>query len=202
MPKFVSTDRLAHLERIENAAQVLAGDSVNLEELSDAEAIRAALAPEAAEPSEAALQAAADSACDALFSEQGIQLQEGESHEDALAALVGRATAAEGFTASLSAGLTAAGIELPEATEEAPLTAESITAAIASGVETLAQKKLVGLAARAGIDLDEVPETDEGDAEPKSGTEILAKYNSLKGEARTAYFAEHSAVILEAQRSA
>jgi len=193
MPKFISNERLAFLTGLESVTQAMAGADVNLEECADAEALTAALATEQPD-----LQAIGDSACDTLLASAGITGEDEASHEDVLAAFVGSHASAVADHDQLTDAITAAGLTLPEASADAPLTAEGITASLTEQLEKMIVNKSIGIAAAAGATTDETPETSETDTTPQTSSEIVAHYNTLAGTDRTEYFAANKAAIMAA----
>lgn len=194
MPKFISASRLAFFTSLETAAQTIAGADVNLEECASVEDIQAAITPSA--PDE---QAIGNAACDALLASADITVAEDQSHEDALAAFAGQIATAEASEQMLTEAVVAAGLTLPEAAEGEALTAEAITEHLKGQLKEQAIKKSISTVAAAGAPIDQAPETDENGSEPKADSEHLAHYQTLKGTARTEYFAENKSAILNAQ---
>lgn len=192
MPKFIKDSRLAHLTAIETAAQSVAGADVNLA-LLPADEIEAALATNQLDE-----QALGEAALDALFSGCEIPRAEGQSHEDALGAFNAPAAAAVADLAQLREALGAAGLALPTASAEAPLTADSIAAHLQTQFAAAAVEQSISAVAAAGATPAEIPDT-SADAEPATAAELLASYEEMPvGAERTAFFSAHKKAILAA----
>lgn len=188
MAKFISESTRQFYERIESLVKARVGSEGSLAEMTD-EQIASAL-DNGANVGEEETERIGSEAVASVFSEAGVEPQDGETHADVLSGLV--ASASE--SAEFREGLKKAGVSIPE-----KLSAGNIKTAVESAVTSKV--------AKAGVPQSQEPDTPGEGNEPKTRAETdkenAEHYQKLidegRQEERTDFWGKHSDSILRGQ---